>query len=79
MCASRLEAVPSSKLAEQRQHRLDKNDLQVREPMKGVFRAGLVVNRFGKAELQNKRPCHALNTHLSFYFHLVVYNVYPTQ
>ena len=33
--ASRLEAVPSSKLAEQRQHRLDKMILQVREPKGG--------------------------------------------
>jgi len=56
---------------------------------KGVFRVGLVVNRwkrFRKAELsfshshtQNKQPCHALNTHLPLNFHLVVYNVYPTQ
>ena len=62
---SRLEAVPSSKLAEQRQHQLDKMILQVRKPigsqsrLRGVFRVGLVVKRFGKAELLNKRPCHA--------------------
>ena len=63
---------------------LAKMILQVREPirgsqfpLKGVFRAGLVVNRFGKAELQNKQPCHALNAHLALNFHLVVYNVYP--
>jgi len=48
---------------------------------KGVFRVGLVINRwkcFGKAELsfshshtQNKQPCHTLNTHLPLNFHLV--------
>ena len=63
---------------------LAKMILQVREPiggpqftLKGVFRVGLVVNRFGKAELQNKRPCHALNVYLPLNFHLVVHNVYP--
>ena len=49
---------------------------------KGVFGVSLVVNRWkrcGKVELsfshshtQNKRPYHALTTHLPLNFHLVV-------
>ena len=80
MRTSRLEAVPPSRLTEQRQHRLDTKNfvsrradgsqdiLLVKE--KGVFRVGLVVNRWkrcGKAELsfvhshtQNEMPAASL-------------------